>query len=283
MSSNDNNVNEKSNDGDNIIEAIGSTVLGVQDSFGSVYNSLEKSLQQNLQMSQSMIHMIEEVYKANIKIGSSLKPAGNGNIYMSLMISNRTKLPITSMSGVLKFDTEEEVNITYFDALQKSEDSLNQQLPSIFESSCNLMPQTQYIQEIEIKLKRVVQCNGLFVLHFQNPVDGKQIELKHSFGLYLIDQFKKEIINDCDNPSVEVIDQLCYPVAFIREMMQIHPVKGIEVGMRIQLTSSKVHIICKIINIADDYNTAEVEFSSNTRELVAKLIMELNMLCSSSL
>ncbi|KAI7907134.1 uncharacterized protein BX663DRAFT_129192 [Cokeromyces recurvatus] len=67
MSSNNNNEQHKNKD--DLMEVIGSTVLGVQSSFGSVYDSLEKSLKQNLQMSQSMIHMIEEIYKANIKIG----------------------------------------------------------------------------------------------------------------------------------------------------------------------------------------------------------------------
>ncbi|KAI7907135.1 uncharacterized protein BX663DRAFT_129196 [Cokeromyces recurvatus] len=202
---------------------------------------------------------------------------------MTLTINNRTKLPVTSMVGLLKFETKEEVNLTYFDSYQKSENNSNQQLPNIFESLCDLTPQTQYVQEIEIKLKHVVQCNGIFTLHFQNPVDKRQIELKHSFGLYLIDQFKKEIVNNNVKLDLEIIDQLCYPVAFLREIMEIHPIKGIEVDMCIQLIASNIQIICRIINIADDYNTVEVEFSSNSKELTAKLIMELNMLCSSSL
>lgn len=62
-------------------------------------------------------------------------------------------------------------------------------LTNLFESPCNLQPQTQYKQEIELHLKELIQCSGCILLSIPNPLtQEKKIEIKHAFGLYLIDQ-----------------------------------------------------------------------------------------------
>lgn len=51
------------------------------------------------------------------------------------------------------------------------------------------MPQAKYTQVIEIRTKEIKQCNGSITLNLINPIlPQESIELKHKFGLYLIDQ-----------------------------------------------------------------------------------------------
>ncbi|KAI8637543.1 hypothetical protein BD408DRAFT_424344 [Parasitella parasitica] len=218
-------------------------------------------------MASRMAHMVQHIYKANMRIESSFTPAGNGNVCMSLTVKNETMLPATSMTGVLKLETTE-ADISY----------RNHDQPNLFESPCNLAPQALYTQEIEIRLKEITQCNGTVILNFINPLSPQDtIELKREFGLYLIDQFKKEILDS--KLDLGLVDTLCYPVGFLRDIFEIQPLIGINYGMRIALSSSKYKIVCEVIDVSEDLKSVQVEFTSNDQLIAQKLIEELSILC----
>ncbi|KAI8971531.1 hypothetical protein BDF20DRAFT_684691 [Mycotypha africana] len=235
-----------------------------------------------MQLSQTMMGMFDEIYKANIKIGSSFKPAGNGKVIMSLMINNRTRLPMLDLKGKIQIETDE-VIIQYKEAL----DQLNQAIPNIFESDekCDFMPHQQYIQKIEITLNELTQCNGQVQLNFLNPLNSKPIEIHQPFGIYLIDQLNK-LINtqkdDNDDAVETALDTIWYSTAFIREIMAIHPAKGIEKNTTIILeshTQAQQHkIYCKISDISTDLNKVQIQFYSEDEQLTMNLIKELNIL-----
>lgn len=124
---------------------------------------------------------------------------------MSLIIDNGTQLPATSMTGVLEFNANEVyhlnkhyttpltykklVQIDVFFSIAYQDNDENQPLPNLFQSPCDLMPQAKYTQVIEIRTKEIKQCNGSITLNLINPIlPQESIELKHKFGLYLIDQ-----------------------------------------------------------------------------------------------
>lgn len=65
-------------------------------------------------------------------------------------------------------------------------------LPNLFKSPCNLAPQECYKQDIEIHINEIKQCNGAITLSIKHPLMPREtIALKHTFGLYLIDQVGK--------------------------------------------------------------------------------------------
>lgn len=184
---------------------------------------IEQNSRQTFAMSKGMVQMMEQEYKANMRIstqrhcinksvqltyckilGSTFEPAGNGNVRMSLIIDNGTQLPATSMTGVLEFKASEvyrlnrfyynasykkliQIDVLFFTSYQNNDE--NQPLPNLFQSSCDLAPQAKYTQVIEIRTKEIKQCNGSITLNLMNPLlPQESIELKHNFGLYLIDQ-----------------------------------------------------------------------------------------------
>ncbi|KAG2199000.1 hypothetical protein INT46_005017 [Mucor plumbeus] len=259
----------------NIMNAVGSNIQGVQNTLGTLFSRIEQNSRQTFAMSKGMVQMMEQEYKANMRISSTFEPAGNGNVRMSLIIDNGTQLPATSMTGVLEFKASE-IDVLFFTSYQNNDE--NQPLPNLFQSSCDLAPQAKYTQVIEIRTKEIKQCNGSITLNLMNPLlPQESIELKHNFGLYLIDQFKIEILDHKKN--LKIVDNLYYPVNFLRDIFKIHPINGINYGTCISLSSPKCIIICEITNVAEDHNTVEVEFTSNNQELAQMLIAELSSLC----
>ncbi|CAO0797817.1 unnamed protein product [Mucor circinelloides] len=259
---------------DSIMGAVDSSIRGIHGAMEAMYSRFEKTSQQTLEMTTGMAHLMERMYRANIKIASTFKPAGNGNIHMSLMISNKTNLPITAMTGILEFENKE-VDIVYSSAHQQQDKAL----PNLFKSPCNLAPQECYKQDIEIHINEIKQCNGAITLSIKHPLAPREtIALKHTFGLYLIDQLRKEILDN--KLDLELVDRLYYPVAFLRDIFEIQAIKGINSGMCVALSSPKYKIVCEIISVSDDANSVEVEFTSNHPALAKQLIKELSILCT---
>ncbi|CAO3641710.1 unnamed protein product [Mucor fragilis] len=190
---------------------------------------------------------------------------------MSLVIYNKTALPVTAMTGVLEFGNKE------IDVVYPQHDG-QEALPNLFESPCNLAPHMCYKQDIEIHINEITQCNGTITLSIQHPLSARDnIAIKHSFGLYLIDQLRKEIL-DNNKADLELVDTLCYPVAFFRDIFEIQAIKGINSGMCVALSSPKYKIVCEITSLSDDLDFVEVAFSSHHPALAKQLIKELAIL-----
>ncbi|CEP13008.1 hypothetical protein [Parasitella parasitica] len=250
-----------------IVEAVSSSILGAQTTLGAICSHYEQSAQKSVDMASRMALLVQQIYKANMKIESAFAPVGNGNIRMSLTIKNETMLPATSMTGILNLETKD-ADILYG----------NDGKPDLFKTPCNLAPQALYTQEIEIRLKKITQCNGTVILNFMNPLSpNDSIELKREFGLYLIDQCKKEILDS--KLDLDLVDRLCYPVRFLRDIFEIQPIIGISYGMCIALSSSKYKIVCEVIDMSEDLKSVEVEFTSNDQQVAQRLIEELSILC----
>ncbi|KAL9542635.1 hypothetical protein MBANPS3_008514 [Mucor bainieri] len=200
-----------------------------------------------------------------MQIASTFKPAGNGNVCMSLMISNKSNLPVTVMTGVLKLQNKE-VGTVYQRAHYEHDDGHT--LPNVFESPCKLAPRTCYKQDIEIRIDGADQCNGTITLDIQHPLSKQEtIALEHTFGLYLLDQLRKEILdnNTSWKADLELVDTLCYPVAFFRDIFEIQAIKGI-------------NAVCEITSVSEDVGFVEVAFSSNHPAFARGLIRELSIL-----
>ncbi|GAN05342.1 hypothetical protein MAM1_0088c04812 [Mucor ambiguus] len=275
---------------DSVMAVVGSSIQGIHGAIEAMYSQFEKTTQRTLEMTTGMPHLIERMLRANVEIGSLLakhytlstfKPAGNGNICMSLMIYNTTNLPVTTMTGVLKFENKE-FDIVYQRAHYQHDDG--ETLPNVFESPCNLAPQTCYKQDIEIRINEIEQCNGTITLSIQHPLSSQAaIAIQHTFGLYLIDQLRKEILDNNSSSTswktdLELVDTLCYPVAFFRDIFEIQAIKGINSGMCVALSSPKYKIVCEITSVSDDVDFVEVAFSSDHPAFAKQLINELSIL-----
>ncbi|KAL0135327.1 hypothetical protein V8B55DRAFT_1371085 [Mucor lusitanicus] len=265
---------------DSIMAAVGASTQGLQGVMEAMYLRFEKTTQQTHEMTTGMPRLIERMLRANIQIVSTFKPAGNGNVHMSLMIRNKTQLAVTAMTGVLEF-TDNEIDIVYQSAHDEGE-----ALPNVFASPCTLAPQTCYQQDVEILIREPKQCNGAITLRIQHPLPTQEsIVIKQTFGLYLIDQLRKEILDNSSSSNIKadlelVADTLCYPVAFFRDIFEIQAIKGINSGMCVALSSPKYKIVCEITSVSEDMDYVDVAISSNHPAFAEQLMDELSILCS---
>ncbi|KAK4518370.1 uncharacterized protein ATC70_001723 [Mucor velutinosus] len=263
---------------DSIMAAMGASIQVVHGAMNTIYSQFEKTERQILEMKTGMPQLLQRMYKANIEIASTFKPAGNGNVHMSLMIHNKTKLPVYAMTGVLEFGNSE-IDVVYQSAHLQQDDG--EALPNLFESPCKLPPQTCYKQDIEIHINEIKQCNGIITLSIHHPLATQgSIVIKETFGLYLIDQLKKEFLDNSTSgkADLELVDTLCYPVAFFRDIFEIQAIKGINSGMCVALSSPKYKIVCEVTSLSEDLDFVEVAFTSNHPTFAKQLIKELSIL-----
>ena len=82
---------------------------------------------------------------------------------------------------------------TWRSTRQVSVDNTSQEVQSIFEASdVTFSANCTYIEVLQIITKEPVQSNGKIRLDFPGPIPGSAIPIEHTFGIYVIDQVKKE-------------------------------------------------------------------------------------------
>ncbi|KAI8335693.1 hypothetical protein BC941DRAFT_429060 [Chlamydoabsidia padenii] len=117
-----------------------------------------------------------------------------------------------------------------------------------------LPPNADHQEVICIQTASPIQYDGLVDIHI--PIPGHEVKamddqhsihplhLTHSFGIYIIDQIKKVVVNKEENGPDLIDEQNAiernYRGDFIRDTLAIHPVLGLEKGMLICLEMATV-------------------------------------------
>ncbi|KAI8977914.1 hypothetical protein BDB01DRAFT_801156 [Pilobolus umbonatus] len=271
MSDNEENKTVSIND---IRKGLESTTEQVQSSFDSIYSTLLRSLENNVQMTQAMNNMVVHMYQTNVRIETKLEPAGNGSIHLTLHVQNKTQFPVLSLKGSIQFESDK-IDLEYHTA-----SIMNDSCHNLFEQSIHLPSQSHYTQSIEIKPKDLIQCNGLISLSFPSPGNNELVHINHRLGIYLIDQLVKDLVTSSIVSTTHRVHRR-YTIAFIRHILSIPPIHGIYPRMIISLHLNNYTIEAEIMELCEQSVYAQVDFMSEDEALLMKLLHELDVLSTS--
>ncbi|GAA5810935.1 hypothetical protein MFLAVUS_004363 [Mucor flavus] len=259
----DNNSNETNQLLQGAVESLADDVNNQRE---EAYKALNHALEGNAKMMRLFGELLEKSYVTKVQLSSEIKPTEDGSIQIDLTINNSTPFPILSMTGEFDFGgADVEIFCTK---------------DSVFESNINVNKFTKEVESIRIKSTQDEPMYGKGVVRVQypHPLNAKELKLEHSFGVYVIDQLFKTSV---DKSKAYKFEAKFYPVKFIREIMKIHPIKGIDIGMCVELSRKNFKVVCEIIKFSDDLELAQVEFSSDSDQecrFKSRLIEELDAL-----
>lgn len=250
-----------------LMNAIGDAMDGIGDSYSSIYSTLANAMEKNIQMTEKFNDIMEQTYLHNVKIATELKQSASG-IDVILTVHNATQFPILSMRGDLLYDKSK------IEACFKESSTL-------FEAPINLEPHRRHTQTIHFNMvqDKPTFGKGVISLSFPHPINRKELHLQHTFGIYVIDQLVRNR-SAVDKSGMLKFATRSYRAKFVRDILEIHPIKGIDVGMCVELSSKNFKFVCEIINFSDDLQFVEIEFfgDPNETELVTRSIEEFNAL-----
>ncbi|KAI9273678.1 hypothetical protein BY458DRAFT_570188 [Sporodiniella umbellata] len=171
-----------------------------------------------------------------------IKATGKGTIQVSFTLGNLSPLPIKSAQATLKLE-HPSVDIRIAKEANVFDDTNLEThvAQSFFDTPIDLSPQTEYEQLIELHVSNAVQCDGVIEISLVNLADPSSLVfIKHAFGVYLIDQLVVGEVDESKKETLDVKRMEEYPIEFVREMMNIHPTQGINLGTRCQYSDNKV-------------------------------------------
>ncbi|KAI8885769.1 hypothetical protein K501DRAFT_331638 [Backusella circina FSU 941] len=230
------------------------TMNGIQTSLGFVMQNLAQNLQNNMEAVRSLGDTLDKMIQSNIIISSHLKPIKDA-VQLTVRIENKTNFPLVHVNGDYLFDPVQDISVEHTDSylIITDEDNSNEEVeeavPSLFEEGnpTYLLPNSKYEDVSIIRTEELTWSVGSICLSFPHPTrgDGEEIYVEEQFGLYVIDQLIKsetKSVPDVDDDNTKTIKRT-YNVKFIREMMNIHPIKGMEKDMCIALSGKKVRFL----------------------------------------
>ncbi|KAI8089542.1 uncharacterized protein BX664DRAFT_333283 [Halteromyces radiatus] len=292
------------------IDLLGSTMQDVQTSFSSVYSTLQRTLEQNVQMTQTMNRVIHHLFQTNIKIGTRLE-YDQGTTRLTITVHNATAFPVIGLSAKLDFkpiihslhksDLDRSSIIPQTPLLKLISSShhmtttdghSNQSVSSLFLTSSSstsippLLSNMKHVEIITINTSQPTQYNGIIEIQVPVPGSTESVHLNHSFGLYLVDQLKKIVLpSHLYQQQVDVKgENRTYHGQFLRDTFALDPVLGLEKGMLICLepsssaSSSDDKIMCRIESISLDPCHIQVRIFGENKCLVDNLVNELDSL-----
>ncbi|KAI9302482.1 hypothetical protein BJ944DRAFT_269873 [Cunninghamella echinulata] len=296
----------------NPYELLGSALNGIQSSYSSVYSTLHRTLERSVQMTQTMQQVLTHMFKTQVKIGTKLE-YHEGVTQLIITINNTTSFPIVGLTcqllfkpihketdlPTIKWISSKHIKLDQSSSPSQSEvNSLFVLNPSLTSSSTSniLYPNTKHIEILHLQTPTMpTQYNGTIDIQIPIPCattnDSSSLEISQSFGLYIIDQLKKTVINDNSESALlhhvkqveEKKEEYNFPVQFFRDIMKIHPVLGIHKNMHLCLepTSESLkdeQIICQVNTVLLEDNLVKVKFYGKNKTLIDALVHELNML-----
>ncbi|KAI9366393.1 hypothetical protein BD770DRAFT_376121 [Pilaira anomala] len=246
--------------------AVDSLAEDVNHQREEAYKALNHALEGNAKMMRLFGELLEKSYVTKVQLSSELKPTEDGHVQIDLTINNSTPFPIVSMTGEFEFGDAE------IETFCKED--------SVFQSNIYIEKFTKVVESIRIQSTKDVPMygQGMVRVEYPHPMNSKRLKLEHSFGIYVIDQLAKTSV---DKSKAHKFESKVYPVKFIREILEIHPIKGIEIGMCIELSRKDFKVVCEVIGFSEDLEMVEIEFSSdieNDTQLVSRLIEEFKAL-----
>ncbi|CAO3632126.1 unnamed protein product [Cunninghamella blakesleeana] len=303
---------QNNNNNDNPYELLGSALTGIQSSYSSVYSTLHCTLEQSVQMTQTMQQVLTHMFKTQVKIGTRLE-YHEGATQLTITISNTTSFPVVGLTCQLSFkpiheDTElpnvkwvssKHIKLDQLSPSSSSFSQLSSSSPSLDVESLFLPthssspqiiihPNSKHVEVLHLQTPTMpTQYNGTIQIQIPIPCatnDSSSIQLTQIFGLYIIDQLKKSVIDNNDSLLHHHQDEeFIYPIQFFRDIMMVHPVLGIHKNMHLCLepTSESLkndQIICQVNTVSLEENHVNVSFFGKNKTLIDALVHELDML-----
>ncbi|KAG2194662.1 hypothetical protein INT47_002346 [Mucor saturninus] len=250
---------------DILSNAIDSVSNNVDNQREGLHQALNKALEGNANMMRILSELMETSYVTKVYLSSEINPNDDGSVNVDLTIHNATSFPIGLLTGEIDFVGPE---VEYFTE------------GSVFQAPKNVNPLkkiTESIRFISVS-DRPIHGKGVITLKHPHPTTGEILEHTHTFGIYVIDQLTR---TNVDKSGSHKFHKKSYPVKFIRDILEIHPIKGIEIGMCTELSRKNFKIVCQIIGFSNDLSNAEIEFSSDdkeTNQVVTRLTEEFDVL-----
>ncbi|KAI9010912.1 hypothetical protein CLU79DRAFT_772564 [Phycomyces nitens] len=284
-SNDDDDDDSKKRESDNVLNILGSSVQGMQSAFTTIASSFTNSIQTTLAINQSMNEFYEQMFAANIKIGSKLEPFEDQNgsgIQLTITITNNNRYPISALLE-LSFEPLDKTGATVawtsksaFKTIIGSQDKKDADSMLGSKQDLNMPSTTIYVETLQVYPSEICQYNSKLVAMVPSPGTGKLIKLEHKFGLYLIDQMTKTVQESGSNED-KLGSEKEYRTQFLRQIMGLHPVIGMGLGMEIRLKTKQKEVFCRIIGFSDDLETVKTVFYGDC-QLRDRLLSELDIL-----
>ncbi|KAG2184443.1 hypothetical protein INT43_000352 [Umbelopsis isabellina] len=269
------------------LEALQQTVQHVENSFSTVFESLSRNFQQNLNMIQGMTSTLEHVLKTGLKVGTKITKSKDPEaaINITLIIRNASQFPMKALAatiafapinshctGQIEYETQSSVRL-----LQDSSDPVS----SIFSNESELLPGQRYVEVLEVRPTVLAQYNGTIDLGIRSPGTGQRLQVQHKFGVYLIDQLSKSIQLQSQSKFNEndayIIRE--YKLSFFRQIMEFSPAQGIAHGTEIKLHAGDTIIECHLLELRVNDTLAKCAFTcTESNDILDTLLSELDLL-----
>ncbi|CAG8529432.1 7789_t:CDS:2 [Paraglomus occultum] len=231
------------------------SVEHLQNSFSTIYATLATNFQTTLEMTQSMNAVMEQLLVSNTPSNITQLEQYDGNeectpIPLTITVSNLSNLPITDASFDIVFQKKDiaetaYVNINHAESFQKGlrKNSREERRmePPIFEpmARCNIPPQTQIIEKLILLPMQIAQLNCKVTVTFASPGTGKLLYVEHIFGIYIIDQCRKQIQKALPAQEFDYTCSVSLPTSLLRQLWNVHPCDGIDESTVFELVAKE--------------------------------------------
>ncbi|KAG0027909.1 hypothetical protein BGZ82_008709 [Podila clonocystis] len=203
-----------------MVSLLSSSLAGTQGSLGKAYGVMAKSLQQSLEMTQSMSNMLDLLLVDNLSISTRVERRSISERPLIIVVTeNKSRFPLPGLTGTLWIGRDDN-EAKMFEAVQDSraflvsgtttttlrnQKEIKNEAPTLYANTSQppeshiepvtLMPGTKWVHVLELDLEVLDEWLIEIDITFKSPGTGKPLNKKHECCIYLLDQVQDVIVH----------------------------------------------------------------------------------------
>ncbi|OZJ06065.1 hypothetical protein BZG36_01082 [Bifiguratus adelaidae] len=250
------------------VNSLATAMKHVQSSFSAISNNLTANFQQSAAMAQHINSVMEQLLIQNLIISTQVKQQEAGVIAVTITLRNQGQIPLFNLQGSIEFD-QTPYNARQGDCDLRTTAPVPPSEPLIFSlkdhlaSPQTLSPNATLVQRLLIEVTTLQQWNARIICSFVSPGTGEPLQKKSGFGIYIIDQLVKQVLEpelakDVHLDSLHLLDTCDLKAQFVRDIFLFNPMMALAKGTVITLKSKKtlMHIVIQdAMSLEDESST----------------------------
>ncbi|KAG0083115.1 hypothetical protein BGZ93_005026 [Podila epicladia] len=243
-----------------MVSLLSSSLEGTQGSLGKAYGVMAKSLQQSMEMTQSMSNMLDLLLVDNLSISTRVERRSISERPLIIVVTeNKSRFPLPGLTGTLWIGRDDNEAKT-FEAVQdsraflvsgittttsKNKKVIKNEAPTLYTNTsqppgshiepATLMPGTKWVHILELDLEVLDEWLIEIDVTFKSPGTGKPLNKKHECCIYLLDQ-----PTFSDPPKEPAWHHATMSTANLRRALQIPAAASIDEDSRFDLIPTQV-------------------------------------------
>ncbi|KAG0032127.1 hypothetical protein BGZ81_011616 [Podila clonocystis] len=249
-----------------MVSLLSSSLAGTQGSLGKAYGVMAKSLQQSLEMTQSMSNMLDLLLVDNLSISTRVERRSISERPLIIVVTeNKSRFPLPGLTGTLWIGRDDNEAKT-FEAVQDSrallvsgtttttlrnKKEIKNEAPTLYANTSQppeshiepvtLMPGTKWVHVLELDLEVLDEWLIEIDITFKSPGTGKPLNKKHECCIYLLDQCSVCWLPTLsDLPEQHAWHRAKMSTTNLRRALQVPAAASIAEGSRFDLIPTQV-------------------------------------------